>query len=384
MRELQVVDVSDPLALWEPLRAALSGDGPAVLPRPGGAKLIHTAPLEVPEDVALVIETSGTTGSPKRVLLSGEALLASAAMAQDALGGPGTWLLALPAHYIAGVQVLTRSLGGGVPPRALHPQPFSSVAVADIAASLMDGAGNGPLYTSLVPAQLQRLLDDAATMPVLAELMRRFDRILVGGQSLPRALADRVKDAGWRVTTTYGSSETAGGCVWDQKPLAGVAIREIDGRIALAGPMLAQGYLDNPEGSTRSFVTLEGTRWYRSDDAGFIDQEGLLNVQGRLDDVIISGGVKVSLGEIERVIHESLDVPGALVVAQADAQWGTVPVVVAPGVVELSALRSLIQAQLGPAARPHRTLVMNPIPVLASGKPDRLAVTQAVAAGNST
>ena len=145
MRQLSVVDVGDPRSLWEPLSAALFHAGPAVLPRPGGAKVSHTAPLEVTDDIALVIETSGTTGAPKRVALSADAVLASARTAVGELGEPGTWLLLLPANYIAGVQVIARSLVSGTTPVVLHPEPFSSVAMASKAKELLD-AGT-PLYT---------------------------------------------------------------------------------------------------------------------------------------------------------------------------------------------------------------------------------------------
>ena len=196
MRELIVVDVSDPRSLVEPLRHALFEGGPAVLPRPGGAKITATAPLEVEDEIALVIETSGTTGAPKRVALNAEAVLASARAAVEELGEPGTWLLVLPAHYIAGVQVLARSLVSGTTPVVLHPEPFSTVAMASKAQELL-GAGT-PLYTSVVPAQLQRILDDAPAMTKLHELMQSFERILVGGQAIPESLLERSAAAGYR------------------------------------------------------------------------------------------------------------------------------------------------------------------------------------------
>jgi len=124
MRPLSVVDVGNPRALWEPLSQALFDGGPAILPRPGGARISHTAPLEVADDVAVVIETSGTTGAPKRVALSADAILAGAHMTHNALGAGGTWLLALPAHYIAGVQVCVRAHLSGTEPIFLHRSLF--------------------------------------------------------------------------------------------------------------------------------------------------------------------------------------------------------------------------------------------------------------------
>jgi len=381
MRELLVVDVSDPRALSEPLHSALFEDGPAVLPRPGGAKLIATAPLEVPDEVSVVIETSGSTGAPKRVALGAPALLASAQAALAELGGPGQWLGVLPAHYIAGLQVVTRSLVGGHPPVWLHPEPFSTVAMATQFGALVEHAAGAPLYTSMVPAQLQRILDDVANMPVLDEMMRSFSRILVGGQSLPTDLLERAQERHFSVTKTYGSSETSGGCVWDNRPIGDVVVAEIDGRLAVSGSVLAHGYLDNPEKTQQSFTDIEGVRWYLSDDAGSVDEDGLVVVRGRLDDVIVSGGVKVALGAIESVVQKQLGVVDAVVVGAFSDQWGHVPVVVSTRSFDLVATRLAVGKALGPEARPDRIVQVASIPLLASGKPDRLAVAALVNKG---
>ena len=382
LRDLLVVDVSDPRALTEPLRQALFHNGPAVLPRPGGAKLTGTAPLQVPPNVALVIETSGTTGAPKRVALSAQAVLASAEAALTELGGPGTWLLLLPSHYIAGVQVFTRALLGGSEPVVLHPEPFSTVAMASRFQELVDTAGDGPLYTSMVPAQLHRILDDVPAMPVLDSLMKRFDRIVVGGQAIPASLLERAHAAGYRVTRTYGSSETAGGCVWDGRAIGAVNVAEIDGRLAISGPVLAHSYLDDPERTARCFVEKGGKRWYLSDDAGAVTPEGVVSVHGRLDDVIVSGGVKVSLGRIERVIHADFNDPDAIVVGVEHDTWGHVPVVVSTKELDLHSLRLAIGVALGPEARPEKVLCIPSIPLLPSGKPDRLAIKNLVTGGS--
>jgi O-succinylbenzoic acid--CoA ligase len=374
MRELQVVDVGDPRALWEPLSRALFDGGPAVLPRPGGAKLSHTAPREVSDDVALVVETSGTTGAPKRVALSARAVLSSAQMANDELARPGTWLLALPSYYIAGIQVFVRAHLGGTVPVMVHPDSFSSTALLARSQELLEAATHGGLFTSLVPTQLQRILDDAGARPQLHELMRGFDRILVGGQALPEVLATRALDAGYRITRTYGSSETAGGCVWDGSALPGVDVSEIDGRIALAGSMLAQGYVDDSERTEKNFRVLEGQRWYLSDDRGEIDTHGRLHLRGRIDDMIISGGLKVSLGEIERVIHSATEATDGVVVAVPHEKWGHVPVLVTTHSLDLSAVRALLGSAIGSQARIERIVRRDVVPLLDSGKPDRLAI----------
>jgi o-succinylbenzoate---CoA ligase len=345
------------------LRAALAGSGPAVFAGQGAADL----PAVVPQRVALVVQSSGSTARPKRVALSADALLASAAASESVLGGPGQWLLALPQTYIAGIGVLVRSLAAETEPVVLDSVGFTAARFIE-AASRLDHTLR---YTSLVPAQLARLLDAPEALAVL----RRFDRILVGGQATPAPLLERALAEGVKVTRTYGSSETAGGCVYDGVPIGATTIRVTD-QIEVSGPTLAEGYLDD-ELTERAFVTDGATRWYRTGDLGIVN-DGVLSVTGRLDDVIVSGGVKVSLGELERLVQTSTPLVDAVVLPADDARWGQVPVVVATGSMDLDALRSIAIAALGVAAAPSRLVTVDSIPLLASGKPDRLALRSAV------
>ena len=363
--------------MFAALRGALSGEGPAVFAGEPSGELPH----EVPQRVALVIESSGSTGTPKRVALSSDALLASAAASDTALGGPGQWLLALPTTYIAGINVLVRSLGAETQPVVVaggHFGPESFLA----AAGAMDHAQR---YTSLVPAQLARLIDEDAALAAL----RRFDRILVGGQATPVSLIARALELGLNVTRTYGSSETSGGCVYDGSPIGTTAIAIVDGEIELSGPVLADGYLADPARTERAFVLRDGRRWYRTGDAGSV-VAGILSVSGRLDDTIISGGLKVPLGEVEVIVR---DLPGfatAVVIGATSDEWGEVPVVVTEAVVTgavdtgadaasaLAAVRSAVSERLGRAAAPARIVVVDRLPLTASGKPDRLALRSAV------
>jgi O-succinylbenzoic acid--CoA ligase len=342
------------------LRYALSGSGPAIF---AGESLLGL-PREVPHRVALVVQSSGSTAAPKRVALSADALLASAAATESAIGGPGQWLLALDTHYIAGINVLVRSIAAGTEPviaeAGFSPERFISAA----------GALDHPVrFTSLVPAQLARLVDAPEAHPVL----RRFDRILVGGQSSPRALLDRAAELGIAVTRTYGSSETSGGCVYDGRPIGTTQARIVDGEVQIGGPTLAEGYLDDPERTDAAFTNHDGQRWYRTGDLGEL-RAGVLSVTGRLDDVIISGGVKVSLGELERLVRGATPLTDAIVVAADDARWGQVPVVVSTGHMDLGELRVIAREGLGRAAAPARLVVVDDIPLLSSGKPDRLAI----------
>jgi len=352
--------------MFAALRDALSGEGPAVFAGEPTGEL----PAEVPQRVALVIESSGSTGVPKRVALSSDALLASAAASDTSLGGPGQWLLALPTTYIAGVNVLVRSLCAETQPVVMAQGHFAPEAFI-AAAGAMDHAQR---YTSLVPAQLARLIDDDAALGAL----RRFDRILVGGQATPVSLVARALELGLNVTRTYGSSETSGGCVYDGVPIGATEVRVVDGQIEIAGPVLAEGYLGDRERTDAAFRTDHATRWYRTGDSGEL-RDGVLHVVGRLDDVIVSGGLKVSLGALERLVREIDGLGDVVVVSEASEQWGEVPVLVATVDVTLEALKPAIVAALGRAAVPSRIVVLESLPLLASGKPDRLAIRARIA-----
>ena len=219
--------------LVDALAAALGG-GPAVLPLAVGAR---PWVMRAPAGTAVVIATSGSTGEPKLVALSGAALRASARATEARLGGPGRWLLALPAEHVAGIQVIVRALLAGAPPVVMDLRAgFRPDAFAAATAAL----GPGRRYTSLVPTQLRRILDAEGAVAAL----RSYAAVLVGGAALDPATRERALAAGVRVVTTYGMSETAGGCVYDGVPLDGVTVElDEDGRILLGGPTLASGYL---------------------------------------------------------------------------------------------------------------------------------------------
>lgn len=376
-RRLEVVAADDVAALYRRLRAALAGDGPALLPREAtpptrAADPTVPVPAEVAPNVALVIETSGSTGVPKRVALSTDALLSSAAASAGALGGQGQWLLALPVHYIAGVQVLVRSIAADTEPVLLPAGHFDPLAFARAAEAMTADAR----FVSLVPVQLARLLEVAVDDATLLNVLRRFDGMLVGGQALPAALRERALAAGVRVTRTYGSSETCGGCVYDGVPIGTARARLADGQLELGGPMLAEGYLCDPERTDAAFRDADGTRWYRTGDLGTVADDGTVSVLGRADNVIISGGEKVLLDAVERVVRELPGFEEAVVVGAASAQWGQVPVVVTVGEASarLAELRTHVAAQLGRAAAPARVVTVTVLPQLASGKPDRVAI----------
>lgn len=347
------------------LRAALAG-GDALFV--GGARDL---PRRVEQRVALVVETSGSSGAPKRVLLSADALLANAGASESALGGPGQWVLALPTRYIAGLNVLTRSLAAGTEPVVVEGDHFS----AEEFTAAVRRMEHPDRFTSLVPAQLATLLDD----PPAASALAGFRAVLVGGQALPAPLRDRARGAGVRVVRSYGSSETSGGCVYDGAPIGQTEVRVVDGEVQLGGPSIAEGYLGDPALTAERFIETDGMRWFRTADAGTW-QDGRLAISGRLDDVIISGGVKVSLGAVERLLHEN-GFPDAVVVKGQDAKWGEAPVAFVGSRADPAPAVAAIESALGPAARP-RVRGGSAIPTLPGGKPDRVSLERAANEGS--
>jgi O-succinylbenzoic acid--CoA ligase len=381
MVALTPTDAEDPAELRDALARALDG-GPAL-----GFGMLGDAPRSVPDGTAVVIATSGSSGVPKRVALSGEALRASVEATAARVGG-GRWLLALPAGYVAGLQVLVRSLIAGTHPVALGGR-FSPESFADATLSMLRPSGGSAaipeLYTSLVPAQLSTLLDAADDRPVRAAL-QAYRAILVGGQSLPEPLRERAADLGVRLVRTYGSTETCGGCVYDGVPLDTVAVRTVDGELRIAGPMRADGYLGDGELTAKNFSRDEhGIRWYHTGDLGLFD-DGVVRVHGRADNVIVSGGINISLDRVERLVRSVPGLTGAVVVGVPDERWGEASVIVAPrGEVlrrseaeQLSHARDLVAEELGKHARPVRLIMVDELAVLASGKPDRESIRRAV------
>jgi o-succinylbenzoate---CoA ligase len=347
------------------VRAALDGTSPlAVLPSGPRAAVAAARAVLAPEEpleagADLVVVTSGSTGNGRGVLLSADALTASATATHERLGGPGAWLLALPVSAIAGLQVLCRGLLAGERATVLERGDTLAAATARMPA--------GRRYTALVPTQLRRFLDAEP------DGLRAFDAVLVGGAATDPELLARAHDAGVAAVTTYGMTETAGGCVYDGEPLDGVRVRVTGGGVELAGPMLALGYRLDPEGTAEAFA--DG--WFRTRDAGHL-ADGRLTVTGRLDDVVITGGVNVSPAAVEAALRTHPDVADAVVVGRPDEEWGqrvVAAVVPAPGATpELSTLRAWVTERLGAPAAPRELRLIEEIPTLHTGKPDRRAV----------
>lgn len=358
--------------LTQALAAALDG-GPAVLPVSDPALRDAMAPDEpVEPGTAVIIATSGSTGAPKGVLLSAKALTASATATHARLGGPGHWLLATPANYIGGLQVLVRSLLAGTSPAVLL-GPFRPEGFAYAAASVL--RSDGPRYTALVPTQLVRLLDEGG--PGL-EAAKAFDAIIIGAAATSPRLRARAEEAGVRIVPAYGMSETASGCVYDGVPLDGVRVEVEDERIRIAGDVLAHGYRRQPSEAFSG-------GWFVTSDRGLIHPDGRLEVLGRADDVINTGGVKVSAAAIERVLAAQPEVRDACVAGIPDPEWGEA---VSALVVPLTGttpdhLIAAVRAGLGPAATPKHVIFTDALPLRGPGKIDRTAVRDRLIAETS-
>ena len=423
---------ADPQEILRAFERSLTGD----LPNSARDGQDPCGQTQDPESIALVVGTSGSTGAPKQTTLSVRALRASAraterffadypssgsAKPQRAVSeAPAQWLLALPAHYVAGAQVLARSALAGTAPV--------------VAASVTDGVSFTPKvflnaaerlscarrFVSLVPTQVHKLLEAAEANPTLGseiyDALGQFTGILLGGAPASASLLAAARELGLNVVTTYGSAETAGGCVYSGKALPGVRLRVVPedgslldssaaggapniGRIWLGGEHLASGYMgDSARTASHFFVDADGCRWYRTDDYGSLapaapknapEDEGapMLNIVGRSDDVIITGGVKVSARAVAAVLESHPAVREAAVMGIPDARWGSAVAAAitlrgasgaqsAPDTSEATCdmLREFCTDKLGAAGAPKFLRIFADFPTASTGKPDRRAI----------
>lgn len=427
-----ILSADEPANPQEILRAferSLTGD----LPNSARDNQNPRGQTQDPESLALVVGTSGSTGAPKQTALSVRALRASARATERFFAdcpssgsakqrrvvseAPAQWLLTLPAHYVAGAQVLARSVLAGTTPV--------------VAASITDGVSFTPevflnaaerlscarRFVSLVPTQVHKLLEAAEASPALGseiyDALGQFTGILLGGAPASASLLEATRELGLNVVTTYGSAETAGGCVYSGVALPGVRLRvvpedagladspvvagaEVAGRIWLGGEHLASGYLgDSARTASHFFVDAHGCRWYRTDDYGsFVPpapntpEDGgapALSVLGRSDDVIITGGVKVSSHAVAAVLESHPAVREAAVAGVPDARWGAAVIAAvtlrnlpehygADAAETAGQLQQLCGAQLGAAGVPKVVRIVPDFPAASTGKPDRLAI----------
>ena len=392
------------------------------------------------EPIALVVGTSGSTGTPKRTALTARALAASATATENFFeantDAASQWLLALPAHYIAGAQVLARSVLAGTFPVIARSVTEPVHFTPEVFLQAVEQMSSARRFISLVPTQLHKLLESADADPALGaelhEALGSFTGILLGGAPASADLLAAASTLGLNTVTTYGSAETAGGCVYSGSVLPGVRVELVPeegmpavpniggkpaheepahedpvqvGRIWISGAHLASGYIgDTAHTAEHFFTAADGTRWYRTDDYGLLSlaaapdsnkncSEQRLQVLGRSDDVLISGGVKISARAVATVLEEHPAVREACVVGLPDARWGTaiaaavtlVPSALVPSATgnRMSAalneelctlLRARCAEKLGAPAAPKQLSILPDFPLTSTGKPDRAEI----------
>lgn len=393
-----LVDRATP-RITELLASALDGSGPAIVPvdaslpdarldalldtfapdqieDAGGITTVRSARKISLGDTAVIVGTSGSTGQPKGVLLSADALLSSARASLARVGARHgeRWLCCLPVTHIAGLQVLVRALLSGADPVLANRADAATIAAS------------GAVHVSLVPTQLRRLGAGATAL-------NTFKSVLLGGAAAAGNLVERARTAGVPVVTTYGMSETCGGCVYDGMPLDGVrvAIRDeagrqagpgASGRIWIRGPVLFNGYFGGPRAPAGE--------WFRTSDLGSLDESGVLSVRGRADDIINTGGHKVVPAEVAVALHDCPGVRDVAVVGQKDPEWGErVVAVIVPAdrgdPPTLKMLRMHVKQRLPRYAAPSRVVVVDAVPMLPTGKQDLARLRQDLAElGNTT
>lgn len=347
------MDIYQALATGTPFEATANG----IIERPE-----ITDPGRGHPDAVAVVRTSGSTGTPKQTMLTGSALAASAEATAQYIGGQGQWLLAVGTQYVAGLAVVSRSVQAGTAPVVIDPG-FTPEEFIDGTNQL----DHDFTAVSLVPTQLTRLLDhdDAITA------LQSYSAILVGGSAIPESMTNAAQRFGLNLYKTYGMSETCGGCVYNGTPLPGVTVDTVEhhgvDRIRITGPMVAAGYFDDPDLTAAHFRN--GS--YLTDDYGSVDD--VVRVAGRLDDVINTGGIKVSAAKVQQVLQRW--VPQAFVTGLPDGHWGQRVAAVVTGETPEHVLADAVRHELGAPAVPKTWSRLETLPMLENGKPDRLTLT---------
>ena len=323
------------------ITAALAGNGPTL---GFGEVSSETGPKQA----AVVIGTSGTTGKPKEIFLSAHALISSARASNAFVGAKAgdTWSLLLPLTHVAAVNVFVRAFELGTIP-----------------VDLRNHSGEYPRvnFTAIVPTQLFRALNGDEH---LLKHLQAAHKVLVGGAALSNGIRNQATAAGINVVTTYGMSETSGGCVYNGEVLDGAEVDVRGGSIFIRGNVLALN-LELSDG------------WFETNDLGeFIDEK--LVVIGRSDDVIISGGENLSLNNVEAVLNENF--PGIQCAAFAvdDAQWGQSLHIAVVGQADKNGIATVLEAKIGAFAKPKGIHSVNSLPLLGIGKVDRKRLAQEI------
>jgi O-succinylbenzoic acid--CoA ligase len=338
---LRVSPACETPQLARDITAALAGNGPTL---GFGEVNSEFGPMQA----AVVIGTSGTTGTPKEIFLSSHALVASARASNAFLGAKAgdTWSLLLPLTHVAAVNVFVRAFELGTIPVDLRNYSDAYPRVD---------------FTAIVPTQLFRALngDDH-----LLKHLQGAQKVLVGGAALSNAIRNQATAAGVNVVTTYGMSETSGGCVYNGEILEGTEVEVRGGSIFIRGNVLALN-LDLTDG------------WFETNDLGEFVGDKLV-VIGRADDVIISGGENLSLNNVENILNESFpDIQFAAFCVE-DPQWGQSLHIAVVGEIDRDSVISLLERKIGAFAKPKGIHSVNSLPLLGIGKVDRKRLAQEI------
>jgi o-succinylbenzoate---CoA ligase len=298
----------------------------------------------------VIIETTGSSGIRKRVQLSTNAIETSAELSNSLIGAaPGdVWSLLLPINHIAGVNVLARAI-----------KLDSKVVGVDDTAD----------YTAVVPTQLHRALFGDEK---LLKHLQRCKSVLVGGSPASKTILELATKAGINVITTYGMTETSGGCIYNNRALPGVSVMvDKAGRLMIKGPILASGYENNQELWSENFK--DG--WFVTNDLGAI-KDNEVQVIGRSDDVVLSGGENVSLIAIENELAANFPDVNFLATSIADSEWGQKICLISNIEIDHLQVSQVLKDKLGKQFVPKDFLVVEQIPQIGIGKPDRVKASQ--------
>ena len=348
----------------------------ALVPATKGESLGNKYETAIDVSIPCVIEsgllvcTSGSTGNPKAVEISAAALLSATKLVNAKFENPASWLLAINPAFIGGAMVIARAITqdqkweyGLDENGKFSPEIFAGIAQTFI-------AQNGRVRTSLVAAQLSALIAQDHV-----NLLKKFDAILVGGGQMSPEVYKNLKDDGVNLIRTYGMTETCGGVVWDGKALDDVSIRIENpanggaGRISINSPSNATCYHGNSEGIKQLNEITFNNNWIMTQDIGTYENT-TLKVIGRSDDIVISGGVNVSVHAIENVLRDQPGVEDAVVFAMPDKIWGTIVAAVIVGNAELLVLQDAVEKELGSPAKPRIIKFAHELPLLPNGKID--------------
>jgi len=316
--------------------------------------MVYTEGARIDPAIGLCLATSGTGGEPKVVELSRTAVESAVRSSIEMLGGHADdpWLCCLPISHVGGMLVLLRGVIGGAPVEILR--RFDPEAIAQ----------SPHVFTAMVPTMVHRLLAEGADVS-------HFRAILVGGADLDEVEGARALEAGARVVSTYGLTETCGGVAYDGAFFDGTAVRfGPRNEIQIAGPTAMEGYRFDPRATADAF-TLDG--YVRTGDAGEIGEDGRLLVHGRLDDLILSGAEKIWPQEVEAALREHPHVVDVAVAGRPDPEWGArviafvvpEPDLPTPTVQEL---RDFASDRIARFKAPRDVVLVEELPRTSSGK----------------